>query len=49
MDRNTAVTMAQQANKAKNKRLVDQVWQLKAERAQNPKKRKGTEALNRRH
>jgi len=36
MDRNTAVKMAQQAIKAKNKRLVDAVLQIKAEREQNP-------------
>ena len=36
MDRDTAVTMAQQAIKAKNKRLVDAVLRIKAEREQNP-------------
>jgi hypothetical protein len=35
MDRDTAVTMAQQAIKAKNKRLVDAVLRTKAEREQN--------------
>ena len=36
MDRDTAVRMAQQAIKAKNKRLVDQVLKIRAEREQNP-------------
>ncbi len=36
MDRNTAVQMAQQAIKTKNKQLVDAVLKIKAERAQNP-------------
>ena len=36
MDRDTAVTMAQQAIKAKNKQLVDAVLKIKAEREQNP-------------
>ncbi|MGI9291532.1 MAG: NmrA family NAD(P)-binding protein [Gammaproteobacteria bacterium] len=36
MDRDTAVKMAQQAIKAKNKRLVDAVLKIKAEREQNP-------------
>ena len=36
MDRGTAVRMAQQAIKAKNKRLVDAVLRIKAEREQNP-------------
>ena len=36
MDRDTAVNMAQQAIKAKNKRLVDAVLKIKAEREQNP-------------
>ena len=36
MDRDTAVEMAQQAIKAKNKRLVDAVLKIKAEREQNP-------------
>ncbi len=36
MDRDTAVNMAQQAIKAKNKRLVDAVLRIKAEREQNP-------------
>ncbi|MDH3511280.1 MAG: NmrA family NAD(P)-binding protein [Gammaproteobacteria bacterium] len=35
MDRDTAVTMAQQAIKAKNKRLVDAVLRLQAERAEH--------------
>ena len=34
MDRDTAVRMAQDAIKAKNKRLIDQVLQIKAERQQ---------------
>ncbi len=37
MDRNTAVRMAQQAIKAKNKRLVDSVLKIRAERERNPK------------
>ena len=36
MDRDTAVQMAQQAIKAKNKRLIDAVLKIKAEREQNP-------------
>ena len=36
MDRDTAVRMAQQAIKAKNKRLVDAVLKIKAAREQNP-------------
>jgi len=36
MDRDTAVKMAQQAIKAKNKRLVDAVLKIKAAREQNP-------------
>jgi hypothetical protein len=36
MDRDTAVKMAQQAIKAKNKRLVDAVLNIKAMRAENP-------------
>ncbi len=36
MDRDTAVNMAQQAIKAKNKRLIDAVLRIKAEREQNP-------------
>jgi len=36
MDRDTAVKFAQQAIKAKNKRLVDAVLRIKAEREQNP-------------
>ncbi|MAF83425.1 MAG: NmrA family NAD(P)-binding protein [Gammaproteobacteria bacterium] len=36
MDRNTAVKMAQQAIKAKNKRLIDAVLKIKAERERNP-------------
>ena len=36
MDRNTAVTAAQQAIKAKNKQLVDAVLKIKAAREQNP-------------
>ena len=35
MDRNTAVAMAQQAIKAKNKQLIDAVLKIKAEREQN--------------
>jgi hypothetical protein len=36
MDRDTAVKMAQQAIKAKNKRLVDAVLKLRAERGERP-------------
>ena len=36
MDRDAAVAMAQQAIKAKNKRLVDAVLRIKAEREQHP-------------
>ena len=36
MDRDTAVKMAQQAIKAKNKRLVDAVLNIKAMREENP-------------
>ena len=36
MDRDTAVTMAQQAIKAKNKRLVDAVLRIQAERGRQP-------------
>ena len=36
MDRDTAVQMAQQAIKAKNKRLIDAVLRIKAEREQHP-------------
>jgi len=40
MDRDTAVTMAQQVIKAKNKRLIDQVLSIRAEREQNPQSEK---------
>ena len=40
MDRDTAVRMAQQAIKAKNKRLVDAVLRIQAEREQNPERPK---------
>ena len=36
MDRDTAVQMAQEAIKAKNKRLIDKVLQIKAMRDENP-------------
>ena len=36
MDRDTAIKMAQQAIKAKNKRLVDAVLQIRAERDKLP-------------
>ena len=36
MDRETAITMAQQAIKAKNRRLVEAVLEAKAVREQNP-------------
>jgi hypothetical protein len=45
MDRDTAVTMAQQAIKAKNKRLVDAVLRIKAEREQNPQTKKSINEL----
>jgi len=45
MDRDTAVKMAQQAIKAKNKRLVDAVLKIKAEREQNPQSAKSINEL----
>jgi len=45
MDRDTAVKMAQQAIKAKNKRLVDAVLKIKAERAQHPQPQKSVGEL----
>ncbi len=45
MDRDTAVTMAQQAIKAKNKRLVDAVLKIKAEREQVPAADRSIQAL----
>jgi hypothetical protein len=45
MDRDTAVQMAQQAIKAKNKQLVDAVLRIKAEREQNPESQKPTNEL----
>jgi hypothetical protein len=45
MDRNTAIRMAQQAIKAKNKRLVDAVLKIKAEREQNPQPEKSINEL----
>jgi len=45
MDRDTAVTMAQQAIKAKNKRLVDAVLRIRAEREQNPQPPKSINEL----
>jgi hypothetical protein len=45
MDRDTAVNMAQEAIKAKNKRLVDAVLKIKAEREQNPQAPKSTAEL----
>jgi hypothetical protein len=40
VDRDTAVNMAQQAIKTKNKRLVDAVLKIKAECEQNPQPQK---------
>jgi hypothetical protein len=45
MDRNTAVTMAQQAIKAHNKQLVEAVLKIKAERDQHPAAEKTVEEL----
>ena len=45
MDRDTAVTMAQTAIKAKNKRLVEAVLKLRAEREQNPLPRRSVDEL----
>ena len=45
MDRDTAVTMAQQAIKQKNKRLVDAVLKIKAEREMNPQPARKIEEL----
>jgi hypothetical protein len=45
MDRDTAVTMAQQAIKAKNKQLVDAVLSIKAQREQNPPPAKSANEL----
>lgn len=45
MDRDTAVRMAQQAIKAKNKRLVEAVLKIKAEREQNPQPPKSINEL----
>ena len=45
MDRDTAVRMAQQAIKAKNKRLVDQVLKIRAEREQHPQAEKSVAEL----
>jgi hypothetical protein len=45
MDRDTAVTMAQAAIKAKNKRLVEAVLRLKAERERNPQPPRATHEL----
>jgi hypothetical protein len=45
MDRDTAVKMAQQAIKAKNRRLVDAVLNIKAERAQHPQPQKSVGEL----
>ncbi len=45
MDRDTAVAMAQQAIKAKNKRLVDAVLRIRAEREQNPQPQKSIDEL----
>jgi hypothetical protein len=45
MDRDTAVTMAQQAIKAKNKQLVDAVLKIKAERERNPQSPRSTSEL----
>jgi len=39
MDRDTAVAMAQQAIRDKNKRLIDAVLAIKAERDQNPQEK----------
>jgi hypothetical protein len=45
MDRDTAVKMAQDAIKAKNKRLIDAVLRIKAEREQNPQPEKPVSEL----
>jgi len=45
MDRDTAVQMAQQAIKSKNKRLVDAVLKIKAEREQQPALQKSVAEL----
>jgi hypothetical protein len=45
MDRDTAVKLAQQAIKAKNKHLVDAVLKIKAEREQNPQPPKAINEL----
>jgi len=45
MDRDTAVAMAQQAIKTKNKRLIDAVLKIKAEREQNPVPPKSVDQL----
>ena len=45
MDRNTAVKMGQQAIKAKNKRLVDAVLKIRAERERNPPPAKSVNEL----
>jgi hypothetical protein len=45
MDRDTAVTMAQAAIKAKNKRLVEAVLRLKAELERNPQPPRATHEL----
>ena len=45
MDRDTAVRMAQDAIKAKNKRLVDAVLKIKTEREQNPQPPKSINEL----
>lgn len=45
MDRDTAVKMAQEAIKAQNKRLIDQVLDIKAARAQTPDIEKAVEDL----
>jgi hypothetical protein len=45
MDRDTAITMAQEAIKAKNKRLVDAVLKIKAEREQNSQPQKSIAEL----
>ncbi len=45
MDRDTAVRMAQQAIKAKNRRLVEAVLKLRAERDKNPKPSESADEL----
>ncbi|MBM4222114.1 MAG: hypothetical protein FJ170_09235, partial [Gammaproteobacteria bacterium] len=45
MDRDTAVRMAQQAIKAENRRLVDAVLKLRAERGEQPAADVPVEAL----